>query len=185
MGFFALEEWRAANADYDADTPPYWHAKMVPDMFTTISGVAWSIAYILMTRQGYKDKTYAMPIYALCLNITWEFVFGFIYPPGFVNQFAFAQNMIVDIFLFHSIVKFGPNDWQHHPLIARNLKWIIAVGVAFCLWLQLAIPATFVPVIGRQVVFFTAFPMQMIISIGCVAMVLSRGHDAGQSMAIW
>lgn len=183
--FFALEEWAAANADYAMDTPPYWHAKIVPDIFTAVSGILWSISYILMTIKGYQDKSYAMPIYCLCLNITWEFVFGFIYGPGLVNQIVFAQFMVVDIFLFHSILKFGPNEWRHHPLVARNLSWIIAVGCAVCLWLHLAVARTFVPVVGRQVVFYTAWPMQLVIGIGCVAQVLARGHDAGQSMAIW
>ncbi|EKG10435.1 hypothetical protein MPH_12534 [Macrophomina phaseolina MS6] len=185
MAFFALEEWAQANADYENAVPPHWHAKIVPDIFTAVSGVLWSVSYILMTIQGYKDKSYAMPIYCLCLNITWEFVFGFVYGPGLVNQITFAQFMIVDLFLFHSILKFGPNDWRHQPLVARNLSWIIAVGCAVCLWLHLAVAATFVPLVGRQVVFFTAWPMQLIIGIGCVAQVLARGHDAGQSMAIW
>ncbi|KAK7180692.1 hypothetical protein DPSP01_012998 [Paraphaeosphaeria sporulosa] len=185
MGLFALEEWAQANADYNNDTPPYWHAKIVPDLFTAISGILWSVSYILMTLKGYKDRSYAMPIYCLCLNITWEFVFGFIYGPGLVNQIVFAQYMVVDVFLFHSILKFGPNEWRAHPLVARNLSWIIGVGCAVCLGLHLVLAKTFVPVIGRQVIFFTAWPMQHMISLGCVAQVLSRGHDAGQSMAIW
>ena len=185
MGFFALDEWAAANADYAADTPPYWHAKIVPDAFTAVSGVLWSVSYILMTLKGYRDKSYAMPIYCLCLNITWEFVFGFIYGPGLVNQIVFAQYMVVDVFLFHSILKFGPKEWGHSPLVARNLGWIIAVGCAVSLYLHLTLAATYVPSMGRQVVFFTAWPMQNAISLGSIAQLISRGHARGHSMAIW
>lgn len=48
-----------------------------------------------------------MPIYCLCLNITWEGVYGFVYGPGLVNQIVFAQWMIVDLFLLYATVEFG------------------------------------------------------------------------------
>ena len=82
--------------------------------------------------------------------------------------------MVVDVSLLHPIVKFGPNEWRHHPLVARNLSRIIAVGLAVCLWLHLAVASTFVPVVGRHVVFFTTWPLQLVIRIGCVAQMLAR-----------
>jgi len=94
MTFFKFDEWAAANADYDADPAPFWHAKLVPDIFTTLSGILWSIAYVLMTMKAFKEKSYAMPIYCFCLNITWEFVYGFVYGPGFVNQICFVSSII-------------------------------------------------------------------------------------------
>ena len=185
MPFFALEEWAAANAEYEADIPPYWHAKAVPDAFTAVSGVLWSISYILMARRGFQDQSYSMPIYCLCLNITWEFVYGFIYGPGRVNQIVFAQFMIVDLILFYAIARSGKYQWKDSPLIAKNLIWIVLGGCALCMWLQLAIAATFIPTVGRRIVFLTAWPMQVCINIGSIAQILSRGHTAGHSWGIW
>ncbi|RDL32630.1 Uncharacterized protein BP5553_09086 [Venustampulla echinocandica] len=183
--YFPLEAWAAANADYTADVPRYPHVKIVPDVFTALSGVLWSVSYILMTTKAFKDKSYAMPIYCLCLNITWEAVYGFVYGPGPVNQIVFAQYMIVDIFLFWAIIKSARYQWRQSPLVADNLIWIIMFGCVFCTWLHLAIAATFIPHIGRQVVFFTAWPMAAIISLGSIAQILSRGHTGGHSMPIW
>lgn len=185
MSFFALKEWAAANVEYNVDIPPYWHAKAVPDAFTALSGILWSASYILMTMKAFKDKSYAMPIHCLCLNITWEAVFGFVYGPGLINQIVFAQWVIVDIFLFYAIVKSGKHQWRHSPLVQQNLTWIILGGCALCLWLHLSVAATFVPHIGRRVVFFTAWPMQLVINIGSIAQILSRGHTAGHSWSIW
>lgn len=39
---------------------------------TLISGIAWTIVYAESIRVGFRDKTYAMPIAALALNIAWE-----------------------------------------------------------------------------------------------------------------
>ncbi|RMZ77840.1 hypothetical protein DV737_g4179, partial [Chaetothyriales sp. CBS 132003] len=184
LDFFPLKEWAAANADYEADVPPFWHAKPVPDAFSAIGGVFWSISYILMARKAFQDKSYAMPIACLCLNLTWEIVYGFVYGPGLVNQVVFAQWVFVDLFLAYATVKSGKYQWKHSPLIARNLGWIILVGCVLCTWLHLSIAATFVPRVGREVVFFTAWPMQLLISIGSIAQLLSRGHTGGHSMAI-
>ena len=185
MTFFKLAEWAAANADYDADVHLYWHAKMVPDAFTASGGIFWSISYILMARKAFSDKSYAMPLHCLCLNITWEAVYGFIYGPGLVNQIVFAQWVVIDIVLFYAIIKSAPYQWSHSPLVARNLTWIIVAGCVFCMWMQLVVASTFIPVIGRQVCFFSAWPMQLAISIGSIAQLLSRGHVKGHSMAIW
>lgn len=185
MKLFAFEDWAAASAEYDAAVPPYWHAKIVPDAFTALSGVLWSISYILMAIKSFQDKSYSMPIYCLCLNIGWEAVYGFVYGPGRFNQLVFAQWMIIDAVLVYMTIKFGRYEWRRQPLVAKNLGWIVLSGCIVSLWLHLAIAATFIPRIGRRVVAFTAWQLQVMISIGSVAQVLTRGNSAGHSWAIW
>lgn len=185
MKFLQLEAWAAANADYDATTPPVPHAKTIPDMFSALSGIFWSISYILMARKSFRDKSYSMPIYCLCINISWETVFGFIYGPGLLNAIVFGQWMIVDIFLVYATVKYGAYEWRRQPLVARNLGWIIFAGIICGLVLNLAIAYTFIPIVGRQVVFFTAWPLQLVINVGYIAQVLARGSTRGQSWGIW
>lgn len=54
MGFFALEEWGAANRDYENTPAPHWHVKSVPDGFTAIS---WNpLVYLLHLdgQQGFQ-----------------------------------------------------------------------------------------------------------------------------------
>lgn len=185
MKFLALEEWAAANAAYESVDAPYWHVKPVASACTGVSGILWSISYILMATQGFKDKSYSMPIYCLCLNIAWESVYGFVYGPGLVNQIVFAQWMIIDAFLVYSTVKFGKDQWRHSPLVANNLGWIVLFGCIFCTWLHLSIAATFIPAIGRKVVPFTGWSLQAGISIGSFAQLITRGHTKGQSWGIW
>ncbi|KAJ5186089.1 hypothetical protein N7491_006040 [Penicillium cf. griseofulvum] len=185
MGFFALEEWAAANRDYNDTPAPYWHAKTVPDGFTAISGILWSISYVLMAKRAFQDRSYAMPLHCLCLNITWEAVYGFVYGPGLLNQVVFAQWMIVDAILFYAIIRSAPYAWKQSPLVAQHLVGIIVVGCVVCLWLHLAVAATFIPSIGRQVVFMTAWPMQVLINFSSIAQLLSRGNTLGHSWGIW
>lgn len=37
-----------------------------------IGGLLWIITYIVIIRRSFKDKAYGLPMFAICLNITWE-----------------------------------------------------------------------------------------------------------------
>jgi len=43
--------------------------------------VLWAIAYALIIRQGFLDKTYGIPWFSLCLNFSWE-IFMAVYCPS-------------------------------------------------------------------------------------------------------
>src|SRR3979409_1148795 len=45
-------------------------------LLTALSGIAWTIVYIDSIRIGFRQKTYAMPIAALGLNIAWEWTYA-------------------------------------------------------------------------------------------------------------
>lgn len=45
-----------------------------PLILAGISGICWTIVYFESIRLGFKHKTYAMPFWALSLNIAWETV---------------------------------------------------------------------------------------------------------------
>jgi hypothetical protein len=42
----------------------------------------WLLAYILIIRKGFQDKTYGVPLLALALNFTWEFLYTIQFPPS-------------------------------------------------------------------------------------------------------
>jgi hypothetical protein len=52
------------------------------DILLVGSGVLWTITYLLIIRRGVLDRTYGMPLVALCANLSWEFIFSFVFPHG-------------------------------------------------------------------------------------------------------
>lgn len=40
-------------------------------------GLFWIFTYILIIYKGWQDKTYGMPMAAICANISWEFILPF------------------------------------------------------------------------------------------------------------
>ena len=49
--------------------------KTLTDTLTLVSGLCWTLVYILIIVRSYQDKTYGMPYWALAFNFSWEFIF--------------------------------------------------------------------------------------------------------------
>lgn len=61
--------------------PPVYYLQVQDSLILSVS-IFWTIAYILYVRQGYRDKSYGMPLFALyvqCLRYIPP-------PPGFRHQ---------------------------------------------------------------------------------------------------
>ena len=59
-------------------------------ILTVISGLCWTIVYIEGIRIGFRDKSYAIPFYALALNFAWEALYTFF---GFRTNGVTVQNI--------------------------------------------------------------------------------------------
>jgi len=144
-------------------------------------GVLWSIAYFLIIRQGFKDKTYGMPLAALCANISWEAIFSFVVPHSppqlYINYAWFALDLVI-VFQF---LKYGIRQFSS---ILRN-KWLLFYAM-FATTLSMA----FVAVLSVTYQFsdwdgaYSAFGQNLMMSILFVVLLLNRGSMAGQSVYI-
>ena len=79
-------------------------------ILTVISGVCWTIVYIDGIRIGFRDKSYAIPFFALALNFAWEALYTFF---GFRINGINVQNIFnavwltFDIGILYTFFKFG------------------------------------------------------------------------------
>lgn len=84
---------------------PYY--EIIKKILLLTCGLFWTLTYILMIKIGFTDKTYAMPIIALGANLSWEFIFSFIYPQikpqVWVNKIWF----IFDLVILYQFIIFG------------------------------------------------------------------------------
>ncbi|CZR55524.1 uncharacterized protein PAC_05412 [Phialocephala subalpina] len=58
--------------------PPHVSTNLIPiaNALLQAGGGLWTVTYILLTRQSFKDRTYGMPLFALALNFAWEIVYA-------------------------------------------------------------------------------------------------------------
>ena len=151
-------------------------------MFTEImmiGGVFWSATYILIIRRGFKDKTFGMPMAALCANISWEAIFAFVTPHGapqlYVNYVWFS----LDAVIVWQFLKYGKKEF---PSISR---W--QFYAAFALGLSIAIPmimAVNYELDDASVGAYAAFGQNLMMSVLFVMMILNRKGVSGQSFYI-
>ena len=161
-------------------------------LLTVVSGVCWTIVYIDGIRIGFRDKSYAIPFYALALNFAWELLYTAL---GFRTNGATVQNVFnavwfsFDVGILYTYFRFGRKyfggklfdpsadaDGTDKSFIAWSILALIA---AFAV--QYAFRREFGVAKGAS---YSAFPQNLIMSILFIAMLAKRGSREGQSLTI-
>jgi hypothetical protein len=149
---------------------------------TLISGVAWTLVYVDAIRIGLKDRTYAMPLFALALNFAWEGVYTYrslASGPdlqGIINACWF----LFDIGLVYTFVRFGRRYWPT-SLPAWTFYGWGALALVTAVLLQLAFLGQF----GEQLASrYSAFLQNLLMSVLFIGMFVARNGPEGQSRFI-
>lgn len=71
----------------------------------------WIVAYIYIIRVGFKDRSYGMPMVALALNITWEFLHTVIHHPGnTITRVLFIAWLLLDSVILYQLLRYGRKE---------------------------------------------------------------------------
>ncbi len=147
------------------------------------SGLAWTIVYIDSIRIGIKDKTFAMPFWALALNIAWEFlhaVFGF-REVGLTLQIAINGIwFLFDLGLLYTFFRYGR---QYFPK-QYHVSWFYTWGI-FGLFTAFIVQFTFIHEFGLLMgAVYSAFLQNLLMSILFIVMLAQRNSSEGQTLLI-
>ena len=168
-------------------------------LLTVISGVCWTIVYIEGIRIGFRDKSYAIPFYALALNFTWELLYTYF---GFRTNGVTVQNCFnaiwfaFDVGILYTYFKFGRKYFLLNRAEIQETRYESGVKPPhsknmFVAWSVLGLITAF----GVQYAFrrefgvskaaaYSAFPQNLIMSILFIGMLVKRGSREGQSLTI-
>ena len=166
-------------------------------LLTIISGLCWTIVYIDGIRVGWRDRSYAIPFYALALNFAWELLYTIL---GFRTQGATVQNVInaiwftFDVGILYTYFRFGWKDFAGRifdpsayadgtdtdPGGTRFIAWSV-LGLITAFAVQYAFRREFG--IGKAAG-YSAFTQNLLMSVLFIAMLARRGSRAGQSLTI-
>jgi len=148
-----------------------------------LSGVLWTIVYIDSIRIGIKDKSYAMPLWALGLNIAWEFLYftlGY-KTAGLVGQVVInGVWFLLDIGLVYTFFRYGR---RYFP---RRLKtnWFYGWGILVLVVTFVVQYAFLLEFEGMMAAAYSAFLQNLLMSVLFIAMLVKRGSSEGQTMLI-
>jgi hypothetical protein len=151
---------------------------MVFDAIMVGCGVLWTLAYLLIIRQGFLERTYGMPLAALCVNLSWEFVFAFVYPHDLPQRAVNVVWLVFDLVILAQLLLYGPREFANLPRRLFYAGFALALTTAF--GAVLAITLQFDDFDGA----YSAFGSNLMMSILFVTMLYSRGSLRGQSVSI-
>lgn len=148
-----------------------------------LSGMAWSIVYIDAIRIGIKDRSYAMPFWALALNIAWEFLHALLGYRAIGLSLQIAINCIwflLDLGLLYTFFKFGR---RYFPQAMRPV-WFYVWGI-LCLAAAFIIQYSFIVEFGLLMgAVYSAFLQNLLMSILFITMSAQRKTSEGQTLLI-
>ncbi|KAI1320139.1 hypothetical protein F5Y16DRAFT_417541 [Xylariaceae sp. FL0255] len=165
----------------DSEPPVYFLA--IQAACKLILGPFWTVAYVLYIKQGFKDKSYGMPMVAVCANIGWELIYGVFYPLSPAETITFVPWFLIDLGIVYTTIKFGSEQWKHAPLVANNLGLIVGIGSVVSFLTHWALIKTCATV--EEAAFYSGFGCQVVMGVLCVAQLLHRNHTKGHSWTIW
>ena len=142
------------------------------------SGVLWTLAYLLIIRRGFLDRTYGMPLVALCANLSWEFIFSFVYPHDLPQRAVNVVWFSFDLVILLQLLLYGPREFADLP--RRAFYAALALALAASFGAVLAVTLEFDDFDGA----YSAFGQNLMMSVLFIAMLRSRGSLRGQSVGI-
>jgi hypothetical protein len=142
------------------------------------SGVLWTLTYLLIIRQGFLHRIYGMPLVALCANISWEFIFAFVYPHDLPQRAVNVVWLSFDVVILVQLLLYGPREFATLPRRLFYAAFALALATAF--GAVLTVTLQFDDSDGA----YSAFGQNLMMSILFVTMLYSRGSMRGQSVWI-
>ncbi|WP_207760098.1 transmembrane-type terpene cyclase [Bifidobacterium scaligerum] len=156
---------------------------MIKPVLMAVSGVCWSVTYISLIRNGFKERTCGMPLFALGLNICWEALYtfdGFVSNPSDIQTWVNAIWACLDIAIVVTWVRYGrallPTPARRHFAAFTTLALIT------CAMAQLAFYLRFDNTVEASQ--YSAFAQNAVMSVLFLTHLWNRGNGRGQTMSM-
>ncbi|HEY6682973.1 MAG TPA: hypothetical protein VI030_08375 [Propionibacteriaceae bacterium] len=149
---------------------------------TLLSGVAWTVVYVVSIRIGFQQKTYAIPAAALALNIAWESIYAThgLAADMSVQTFVNVAWAVADLFILYTFLRYGRRELPGFVSRPMFIMWsILLFATAYIV--QLLFIAEFGWSDASR---YAAFLQNLLMSGLFIAMFVARGGPRGQSIII-
>lgn len=144
-----------------------------------MAGVFWVLTYVIIILKGYKDKRCGMPFAALCGNVTWEYIYTFIFPHPPPASYIIFLWLVLDVVILFQFILYSRDDLPK-PLSGRFFFSTLVTALFIAFTLHYFIALEFSNFDGG----YSAYGLNLMMSLLFVAMLLRRNDLRGQSMYI-
>jgi hypothetical protein len=97
-------------------------------IFILLGNLCWMLTYINIIYGNHMFKTNLMIPVSLCLNISWEFLYAFVYPPSnLLLKYSFMMWFLLDMVMLFQLFQYNPQ--KNYPNIIVTL--VLSFGFIF------------------------------------------------------
>lgn len=143
-----------------------------------VLGGSWVLVYAIIIQRGLRDRSYGIPLIALCGNISWEFEFAFVSPYEPFQQIADIVWFCIDLAILWTVVRYGPREFP--ALSPRAFYALLAVALAAAY----SAVRLLTDALGEPASLYIGFGDTLMMSAMFIGMALARGCLRGQSLLL-
>lgn len=150
---------------------------------TLLSGVAWTVVYVVAICIGFQQRTYAIPAAALALNIAWESIYathGVVAGNLSLQTYVNVAWALADVVIVYTFLCYGGREMPGFVSRPMFVAWaVLLFGTAYAFqWL-------FIVQFGwREASSYAAFLQNLLMSGLFITMFVARRGPRGQSIVI-
>jgi hypothetical protein len=152
-------------------------------VLTLLSGIAWTIVYVVAIRIGFLQRTYAIPAAALALNFAWESIYatrGLATNDLSVQTFVNVAWALADVVIVYTFLRYGRRELPQFVTRWMFIAWSILIFFA-----AYVIQWLFIIQFGwAEATKYAAFLQNLLMSCLFIAMFIARQGTRGQSIVI-
>lgn len=141
--------------------------------------ICWLTVYILMIKKMNQDKTIALPLLPLSLNLSWEFIYGILYPSSFLpSAIADGLWLLLDVGVLYSFYKYTSKKMRVLPIILISFLSFWGILKVSEYYVKEGIIPKLYPLM------LSGFIISAVIGIGMIYFIKKRKDSKGQSQKI-
>jgi hypothetical protein len=143
--------------------------------------IVWAGVYVLILRRGRLDRTSGVPLAAVAAALGWEITFGVVRPTLVIPRIVVPAWLALDAGVFYQYLRHAAGEHGARTPAARAALYTgigAVVGGAF--GLQYTFARDWGDVDGS----YSAYVVNVVMSLSIIAMLLRRRDVRGQSMYI-
>jgi hypothetical protein len=148
-----------------------------------LGSLCWITVYAEAVRVGLRDKSYAIPIWVIGLNFSWDVIYCFLawrFEGQSPQAIIFTIRFFLDILVLYTWFSFGRKHFPANPGESWFVPWsLLVIVAAFALQIAFIMQVGIYP--GRA---YAAFLQNLVMPLLLIAMLARRKRRKGQSMII-
>lgn len=143
-------------------------------------GLSWTIVYLLVIYRSFKDKQCGMPSVAMAFNLSWEFLYSFMFYDAQSNLQLWINRVwfVFDVLIFVAFLMYGAKQWNklYQKFFFPYAVAIVLAAFSLLYFLQLDF--------GDSAITYSAFIMNVLMSWMFITMFLKQQDLKGQAFGI-